>query len=57
VLTPTPTQSDTFILRYIPVLTRLTADGDEMVIEDDFFEYVMHGISKYFEEWDENSFT
>lgn len=51
VFTPFPDTSDTFVLKYIPKLAKLTAVTDEMVISEEDLITVINWLDKNYGQW------
>ena len=54
VLTPEPTTSSTYKLRFIPLLTELSAETSEFIIPKRFSQYVMNALDQCYNIWDED---
>lgn len=51
VFTPTPTQTETLILRYIPKLTKLTSIVEETFIDEEYEEYLEDALVCLYTAW------
>jgi len=53
-ITPQPSASDTYTLRFIPSLTQLTSTSDSLCIPDEYEEYVTRALDVQYCIWDED---
>jgi hypothetical protein len=54
-VTPMPTQTKQYVLRYIPILPDLTTETDEFVIPKKFSYHLMDVLDACYNVWDEDS--
>jgi hypothetical protein len=50
-LTPTPTTSEVYVLRYIPGLSEVTSTAESTIIPVRYKEFVQHAIEVYWQQW------
>jgi hypothetical protein len=50
----TSPQSQSYVLRYIPKVTALTAVSDDLCIPDEYMEYAIKALDVFYSQWDED---
>ena len=50
-MTPVPTTSDSYILRYIPALTKYTVVADDMILDEEYEQMLNSLLESMYEAW------
>ena len=54
VFTPIPVKTETFLMRYMPVPSPITAYSDTLIIPDEYLNYVLKALDVLYTQWDED---